>query len=858
MEGRFRRERWLISGEGRKALSSPIYCHKLGGGESEDRDMSSRRFGSACAAIIAVCFVLSPLAVIDFGQDAPHSESPARIMYASHSPISIDGNADFATKALAESWSGDGSPGNPYIIQGYDINAASASGISIQNTNAHFIVRDCYFHNGSSSFNCGISLYNCSNGFFSNDYCSGNWVGIGLGSSSNNNTLSNNNCSNNWAGIDFNVSSDNTLSNNTCSNNYYGISLGTSSNNNILTDNTCSNNQYGMTLSYSSNNTLSNNNCSSNVLHGIELSSSSDNTLSNNTCSNNYYGIWLVSSSSNTLSNNNCTNNWEGISLWSSSDNNALINNTCSSNNHGGIFLWLSSDNNTLINNNCSSNNYYGIYLNSSNDNTIVWNQICNNFGYGIYADAGPFGTDRNMILNNTFAYNYGSCDYYIPGTAQARDSGTGNHWNSSGYGNYWSDWGLPDDDSNGIVDAPYSLSGSAGAIDYYPLSRKSMPDIDGDGMIDVWEMHYLLNSNDKLSDADADGLNNFAEYNNLTNPRVADTDMDGMPDGWEVTNGLNPIWAGDATLDADGDGLANYQEYLLGSDINDPDTDSDMMPDGWEAVSGLNPIDASDAKLDADNDGLSNLGEYQHQTDPNDWDTDGDDLSDGVEMIFSNTDPLDADTDGNGIGDGLQFIGAGGYSAMVQLLPNGWIGMQIFWSSYTISVKTNSSVLSATFNKDNKTLTIGVSGPSGTTGACQIVVPKAMINSSSDISVFLDDQAINFTLTQNDTYYTIDITYTHSTHELMTGFAHSSGTPPAETPAPAIPLELIAGAVAAIAAIFAIAMVARGRKKGKDEKKATGKDSRKGDKPSGNKGKKQPPAQRPTVQRRVKTGKGN
>jgi len=655
------------------------------------------------ALIVAVLFASSLSLLSNPSSEIPSTPVLARIAYTSHATISIGGNQQF-TNASGVVW-GSGTVADPYIIEGWDINASSAGGIRIDNTSAYFIVRDCYVHDGGSSY------------------------------------------------------------------------------------------------------------------YGIYLSSVSNSILSNNTCSNNGYGIGLAFSSGNTLSNNTC-----------------------------------------------SSNNWGGIYLNSSSDNTIVWNQICNNFRYGIHVEAVPsWPADGNMIWNNTLAYNFGSRDYYIPwenGAGQGRDDGTANHWSSSGYGNYWSDWSLLDDDSNGIVDVPYSLVGSAGAIDYYPISRKSMPDSDGDGMIDGWEMPYLLNylnPNDKLSDADMDGLSNFAEYNNLTNPRVADTDSDEMPDGWEVTNGLNPIWAGDATLDPDGDGLANYQECLLGTDINDPDTDSDMMPDSWEGANGLSPIDASDAKLDADNDGLSNLGEYQHQTDPNDWDTDGDGLSDGVELIFSNTDPTKVDTDGNGIGDGLQFIGAGGYSAIVQLLPNGWIGMQIFWSSYTISVKTNSSVLSATFNKDNKTLTIGVSGPSGTTGACQIVVPKAMVNSSSDISVFLDDQAIDFTLTQNDTYYTIDITYTHSTHELMTGFVHSSGTPAPGTSAPAIPLELIVGAVAAVAAIFAIAMVVRrGRKKGKDGKKATEKDSRNDDKPSENERKKQPPTKRPAVQRRVKTEKRN
>lgn len=49
----------------------------------------------------------------------------------------------------------------------------------------------------------------------------------------------------------------------------------------------------------------------------------------------------------------------------------------------------------------------------------------------------------------------------------------------------------------------------------------------------------------------------------------LPDSDGDGMPDIWEMANGLNPNDAADALLDTDADGVSNYDEYTYGTDPN-------------------------------------------------------------------------------------------------------------------------------------------------------------------------------------------------------------------------------------------------------------------------------------------------
>ncbi len=69
------------------------------------------------------------------------------------------------------------------------------------------------------------------------------------------------------------------------------------------------------------------------------------------------------------------------------------------------------------------------------------------------------------------------------------------------------------------------------------------------------------------------------------------DDDNDGMPDWWETEHGLDPDNPADRNQDPDHDGLTNYQEYLNDTDPHNWDTDGDGYSDGYEVANGMNPL---------------------------------------------------------------------------------------------------------------------------------------------------------------------------------------------------------------------------------------------------------------------------
>jgi parallel beta-helix repeat protein len=470
-------------------------------GKVRNRSSKALVLATIVVAVLIVGAIAGLLAQIVNNKESHQSESPekipTRITYVVRSPILINGNGDFT--AANGVVSGGGTASDPYIIADWDITASSDHGIWIQDTDEHFILRDCQVHDSSGMYD-GLMLSNCVNGTVENNDFWNDGGGIVLSSSSrntlinntcisnpdsegiflassSNNTLINNTCnSNGGAGIGLFDSDNNTLVNNSCSSNNYGMYLYVSSNNNTISNNSCSNSLVdGICLVSSNGNTLSNNNCSSNLAWGISLDYSSNNTLNNNNCSSNSNdGMMLDSSSNNNtlVSNRGFWNFYNGIDVVSSRDN-TLVSNNWSSNGFDGAYIGYST-NTTLDSNNCSSNNRWGMQFGYSSGTVMLRNQLCYNLQYGICVWSG---SSSNFAFNNTFIGNNGAGSTYDSGHVQAIDDGPSNWWNSTdGYGNYWSDWTDPDDDMDGIVDLPYNISGSAGAKDYYPLTTPQAP----------------------------------------------------------------------------------------------------------------------------------------------------------------------------------------------------------------------------------------------------------------------------------------------------------------------------------------------------------------------------------------------
>jgi hypothetical protein len=120
--------------------------------------------------------------------------------------------------------------------------------------------------------------------------------------------------------------------------------------------------------------------------------------------------------------------------------------------------------------------------------------------------------------------------------------------------------------------------------------------------------------------------------------PASVDTDNDLLPDWWETGYAGNlTALNGVDNSDFDEDGLTDYDEFENGTDPTEKDTDGDGLDDNVETNTGTF-VSASDTGTnpkdeDSDGDGLKDGDEITAATDPNNADSDGDGFSDGLEV---------------------------------------------------------------------------------------------------------------------------------------------------------------------------------------------------------------------------------
>ena len=101
--------------------------------------------------------------------------------YTAHAPIFIEGDRNFT--AANGVTGGSGTQSDPYVIEGWEINASAQNGIDIRNATAHFLIRNASVHDGDS-FYAGIVLVNVSHARIETVNLTRNYVGIDIESSS--------------------------------------------------------------------------------------------------------------------------------------------------------------------------------------------------------------------------------------------------------------------------------------------------------------------------------------------------------------------------------------------------------------------------------------------------------------------------------------------------------------------------------------------------------------------------------------------------------------------------------------------------------------------------------------------------
>lgn len=206
------------------------------------------------------------------------------------SPISINGNSELGT-VLSK---GNGSSTNPYILENKVINAAdSGSCISINNTNAWLIIRNCTVQDSGSAFpDGGMTILNCSNIEIENNSMENN-QGCGLISQCNNSIIIDNVVVNNDAGLVLWGKNVSTLDNTVSYNNGDGIYFSQSSNCSI-TDNLVFRDNEGILISSSTGMVMHDNNVTNTVWSGFIFDNANYCMVYKNICSmSGKYGIDL-------------------------------------------------------------------------------------------------------------------------------------------------------------------------------------------------------------------------------------------------------------------------------------------------------------------------------------------------------------------------------------------------------------------------------------------------------------------------------------------------------------------------------------------------------------------------------------
>lgn len=344
--------------------------------------------------LIAISLTLTGFVVIDTSLEIARA-----VGYNSHSPIKITSNSEFTRDNGVVS--GSGTDDDPYIIEGWEIDAQNGLyGIWIKDTDAHFVIRNCLIHgatdNSGEPWGSGIAIVNARNGIVENVICHNNSYGI-------------------------RIITEGTIVRNSKfhNNNVRGISI--ESPNVLVENNELYNNGDNIVLWNSGTRIIKNK--IKDGGRGIYLSSSNDNIIANNTISNcNDDGIYLYDRCYRNIIENNSIesikNGYCGIDVYWYSDNNIIIHNYIANNSGYGVYLSFSSYNivykNIFIQNNGAGNRFDSSHVQAYDNADNYWNSSgIGNYWYDWANNNNTNDRDDDGIVDWAYTIDGGAKDNY-------------------------------------------------------------------------------------------------------------------------------------------------------------------------------------------------------------------------------------------------------------------------------------------------------------------------------------------------------------------------------------------------------------------------------------------------------------
>lgn len=378
--------------------------------------------------------------------------------YISHDPIGINGDANLFETATREGWPGNGTEGNPFIIEGYEIDASNRTAIWIRSTSLFFVIRDCKIRDTSDYYG-SIVLWEVSDGAI-NDCVFENCTTTlslhkSLGITITNNTMDgglriygyhpeywnthNIDATNKIDGRSiyyWNNRNEGTIppdagqvilanctniivENQNFNQLFTGIQIVHSSNNTIRYNNISNNQENGVTLQNSHDNKIQENIISNYELSGIDLTNSHRNIITGNNISNGRYGISIlqsinISCMENTMTETGIVISGDKLEYWNT-------HHIDTSNTIDGkpVFYWKNKNNNVVPTDaaqvflaNCTNivvenldllESSIGIEMAFCSNNTILNNNVKSNIGPGI----ALMHSNENRIENNNVTNNF-------------------------------------------------------------------------------------------------------------------------------------------------------------------------------------------------------------------------------------------------------------------------------------------------------------------------------------------------------------------------------------------------------------------------------------------------------------------